>query len=117
MAPSISRAFVTGATGLLGSNLVRLLASRGVEVRALARSRAKAERQLGDLASASASRVRIVELTFRLVEETLDDEIAWFRANGMLPRRGGEAATTRAREGSFSRRVRTSWDGRDRAAS
>jgi dihydroflavonol-4-reductase len=39
-------AFVTGSTGLLGSNLVRLLAARGYEVRALARSRAKAARQL-----------------------------------------------------------------------
>jgi len=34
-------AFVTGATGLLGNNLVRELLSRGFEVRALVRSRAK----------------------------------------------------------------------------
>jgi dihydroflavonol-4-reductase len=38
-------AFVTGSTGLLGNNLVRLLARRGVRVRALARSREKAIRQ------------------------------------------------------------------------
>ena len=42
-------AFVTGATGLLGNNLVRLLVSRGVRVRALARSREKAAKQFGDL--------------------------------------------------------------------
>lgn len=49
-------AFVTGSTGLLGTNLVRLLVSEGFSVRALARSRQKAERQLGDVA-----RVEIVE--------------------------------------------------------
>ncbi len=43
-------AFVTGATGLLGNNLVRLLLERGVAVRALARSRAKADAQFGRLA-------------------------------------------------------------------
>lgn len=42
-------AFVTGSTGLLGNNLVRLLTERGTKVRALARSRAKAERQLAGL--------------------------------------------------------------------
>ena len=47
--PQIQSAFVTGATGLLGNNLVRLLVSRGVHVKALSRSRAKAERQFGDL--------------------------------------------------------------------
>jgi dihydroflavonol-4-reductase len=46
MAP---RAFVTGATGLLGSNLVRALVAAGYEVRALARSVDKARRQLGDV--------------------------------------------------------------------
>jgi nucleoside-diphosphate-sugar epimerase len=38
--------FVTGATGLLGSNLVRLLAARGVRVRALVRSATRAQRLL-----------------------------------------------------------------------
>ena len=33
----IGPAFVTGATGLLGNNLVRLLVTRGVRVKALAR--------------------------------------------------------------------------------
>ncbi|MGQ3670780.1 SDR family oxidoreductase [Xanthobacter sp. TB0136] len=41
--------FVTGATGLLGNNLVRLLLERGVAVRALARSRAKARAQFGEI--------------------------------------------------------------------
>lgn len=56
MPASVPTAFVTGSTGLLGNNLVRLLAGRGYEVRALARSRAKAERQL-----AGVPNVRIVE--------------------------------------------------------
>jgi len=42
-------AFVTGATGLLGNNLVRALLQRGVKVRALVRSREKALRQFGSL--------------------------------------------------------------------
>ncbi len=41
------RAFVTGATGLLGNNLVRALLAEGHEVRALVRSDLKAERLLG----------------------------------------------------------------------
>lgn len=45
------KAFVTGSTGLLGSNLVRLLVDQGHEVKALARSREKAERLLGDTAA------------------------------------------------------------------
>src|SRR5262249_21871297 len=45
----ISIAFVTGATGLLGNNLVPLLVSRGVHVRALARSPRKAEQQFAGL--------------------------------------------------------------------
>ena len=45
------KAFVTGSTGLLGSNLVRLLLAQGHEVKALARSRQKAERVLGDTAA------------------------------------------------------------------
>ena len=38
------RAFVTGATGLLGNNLIQQLLSQGHEVRGLVRSREKAER-------------------------------------------------------------------------
>jgi nucleoside-diphosphate-sugar epimerase len=45
----IQSAFVTGATGLLGNNLVRLLVSQGVHVKALVRSREKAEKQFRDL--------------------------------------------------------------------
>jgi len=43
-------AFVTGATGLLGNNLVRELLDQGFRVRALVRSRDKAERQFAGLA-------------------------------------------------------------------
>jgi dihydroflavonol-4-reductase len=41
--------FVTGATGLLGNNLVRQLLAAGHRVRALVRSEEKARRMLGDL--------------------------------------------------------------------
>lgn len=43
------RAFVTGSTGLLGNNLVRLLVAQGHQVKALTRSREKAAHLLGDL--------------------------------------------------------------------
>ncbi|WP_065761634.1 SDR family oxidoreductase [Pseudomonas defluvii] len=42
-------AFVTGATGLLGNNLVRELVARGYAVKGLVRSRAKGEQQFNDL--------------------------------------------------------------------
>ncbi|NHZ94687.1 SDR family oxidoreductase [Massilia sp. CCM 8734] len=42
-------AFVTGATGLLGNNLVRELIGRGVSVKALVRSLEKGRRQFGEL--------------------------------------------------------------------
>ena len=42
-------AFVTGATGLLGNNLVRELRARGILVKALVRSLAKGEQQFADL--------------------------------------------------------------------
>ncbi len=42
------KAFVTGATGLLGNNLVRALVAEGHAVRALVRSETKARRLLGD---------------------------------------------------------------------
>lgn len=42
--------FVTGATGLLGNNLVRALLDSGAHVRALARSEAKAAAQFSDVA-------------------------------------------------------------------
>jgi dihydroflavonol-4-reductase len=45
----IQTAFVTGSTGLLGNNLVRLLLSHGVQVKALARSRQKAQTQFAGL--------------------------------------------------------------------
>ena len=40
------KTFVTGATGLLGNNLVRALRAEGHSVRALVRSKEKAQRQL-----------------------------------------------------------------------
>ena len=42
-------AFVTGSTGLLGNNLVRLLVERGHRVKALARSKQKAAQQFAGL--------------------------------------------------------------------
>lgn len=42
------KAFVTGSTGLLGNNLVRLLRENGHEVKALVRSPEKAAKLLGD---------------------------------------------------------------------
>jgi uncharacterized protein YbjT (DUF2867 family) len=46
---TFTKAFVTGSTGLLGNNLVRVLTERGVRVAALARSRSKAARQFAGL--------------------------------------------------------------------
>jgi dihydroflavonol-4-reductase len=46
---AFTSAFVTGSTGLLGNNLVRLLVGRGHRVRALARSRRKAAEQFAGL--------------------------------------------------------------------
>lgn len=43
------KAFVTGATGLVGNNLVRLLVQQGHDVTALVRSKEKAQQLLGDL--------------------------------------------------------------------
>jgi dihydroflavonol-4-reductase len=45
----IMKAFITGATGLLGNNLVRLLVQQGYEVKALVRSKEKAQKLLGDI--------------------------------------------------------------------
>lgn len=57
------KAFVTGSTGLLGNNLVRLLVANGHEVKGLIRSESKAERLLGDLD------VELVKGDMRLVTE------------------------------------------------
>ena len=45
------KAFVTGATGLLGNNLVRQLHARDDHITGLVRSKQKAERLLGDVAA------------------------------------------------------------------
>ena len=42
-------AFVTGATGLLGNNVVRALLKRNIKVKALVRSAEKAKKQFGGL--------------------------------------------------------------------
>ena len=47
---ALKSAFVTGATGLLGNNLVRELVARGVAVKALVRSPAKGQQQFAGLA-------------------------------------------------------------------
>jgi nucleoside-diphosphate-sugar epimerase len=90
--PTIQTAFVTGATGLLGNNLVRLLLSRGVGVKALARSREKAERQFaglpveivtGDLSDVArfAARLKGVDVVFHTA--------AYFR-DSFNPRSSGQ---------------------------
>ncbi|HJU88955.1 MAG TPA: SDR family oxidoreductase [Gemmatimonadaceae bacterium] len=53
-------AFVTGGTGLLGSNLVRQLLHDGHTVRVLARSKEKASLQLADLDESARERYSIV---------------------------------------------------------
>lgn len=45
----MNHAFVTGATGLLGNNLVRALLDKNIHVTALVRSHDKAQRQFADL--------------------------------------------------------------------
>ncbi len=57
------KAFVTGSTGLLGNNLVRLLVANGHQVKGLIRSEEKAKRLLGDLD------VELVTGDMRLVTE------------------------------------------------
>ncbi|AVM72320.1 SDR family oxidoreductase [Streptococcus mutans] len=46
---TIKHAFVTGATGLLGNNLVRALLKKNIQVTALVRSMDKAQKQFGNL--------------------------------------------------------------------
>lgn len=119
-----SQGFLTGSTGLLGNNLVRQLLHSGFTVRALARSRAIAERQFagvprgaaagqleiveGDLANvatfASALRdvgvffqtksQRELGIKFRAVSETLRDTADWFRTQGMIAARPNRADHT-----------------------
>ena len=48
-ARTIRHAFVTGATGLLGNNLVRALLKENIQVTALVRSEEKARKQFADL--------------------------------------------------------------------
>ncbi len=57
------KALVTGSTGLLGNNLVRLLIEQGHQVKGLIRSRKKAKRLLADLD------VELVKGDMRLVTE------------------------------------------------
>jgi dihydroflavonol-4-reductase len=55
------QAFVTGGTGLLGTNLIRHLVSEGHSVRALVRSMDKARRQFADLWEPWRGRLTFVE--------------------------------------------------------
>lgn len=55
------QAFVTGGTGLLGTNLIRHLVSQGHGVRALVRSMDKAQRQFADLWEPWRARLTFVE--------------------------------------------------------
>lgn len=43
------KAFVTGATGMLGNNLIRLLLTKGYDIKALVRSKEKAQKLLANL--------------------------------------------------------------------
>lgn len=45
----MKQVFITGSTGLLGNNLVRMLVKKGIKVKALARSKNKAEKQFDGL--------------------------------------------------------------------
>ncbi len=64
---SLKSAFVTGATGLLGNNLVRELVERGVAVKALVRSLDKGRQQFAGLAGVE------------LVQGDMADVAAFFR--------------------------------------
>jgi len=57
----LQTAFVTGATGLLGNNLVRELVRRGIAVKALVRSPEKAARQFGSLARIELARIELIQ--------------------------------------------------------
>jgi dihydroflavonol-4-reductase len=57
----MTTAFVTGCTGLLGSNLTRLLLANGYAVRGLARNPAKAERMFVDLDAETRERFTVIE--------------------------------------------------------
>jgi len=58
---AMTTAFVTGCTGLLGSNLTRLLLASGYAVRGLARDPAKAERMFVDLDVEARERFTVIE--------------------------------------------------------
>lgn len=84
------REFVTGATGLLGGNLVEALLQDGYRVTALVRSAAKAEHLAAmgvDLVAGDMARVDKFAATLR-------DELAWFGRH--RPQLVGPAAGTLA---------------------
>jgi NADH dehydrogenase len=61
MSKPISTVAVTGATGFVGREMVRALAGDGYSVRALVRSRGRANEALGELLDSSTARVEVVE--------------------------------------------------------
>jgi len=94
----IQSAFVTGSTGLLGNNLVRLLISRGVQVKALARSSKKAQTQFADLpvqivegdmnnVAAFAGQLRGIDVIFHTAAFFRDNFKGGKHWNGCSPRK------------------------------
>jgi len=86
------KALVLGATGFLGSNLVRTLLAHGQQVRVLVRPTSSTrtldglnvERVLGDLRDPDslAHACAVVQVIY---QTAIRDAIQWFRVNGYLP--------------------------------
>lgn len=86
--------FVTGAAGLLGNNLVRLLLSGGERVKARARSTEKAEKKFGALPA------RVVAEDMTKVGDfagQLAGTITRYREDGWLRREPKKTGALRAR--------------------
>jgi NAD(P)-dependent dehydrogenase (short-subunit alcohol dehydrogenase family) len=86
--PAPGRVLVTGATGLLGSNVTAELLAAGAEVLALARSADRARTLLP-----VHERLRIVEGDITRIDG-FADEAAWYRSHGTLPIPRDHASST-----------------------